>query len=241
MTAGHVSDGMRERINDLRKENIEAERAIFIVDHDGDILGFATAGVDDRIARIRMPQKPRGFTMTDEIDIGLYKILKKEEDLPYLRIRNSNVALYEEVVMCGYPGGVQSLNFSTASLGMRMSPVIQSGKIVSLFPSDNSPVPNGFQTDIVGTGGSSGSPIVDSNGDVVGIALQVLGADVMDSENENNNSTTYIAKVGLVLGLTTNVLSVVSDFAADYFERNIKDIPYPFDTTTIHPTSFRRL
>jgi hypothetical protein len=62
----------------------------------------------------------------------------------------------------------------------------------------------------------------------------------MDSENENNNSTPYIAKVGLILGLTTNVLSVVSNFAADYFERN-KDIPYPFDTTTIHRTSFRRL
>src|SRR5215210_9325989 len=105
---------------------------------------------------------------------------------------------------------------------MRMSPVIQSGRIVSLFPADNSPVPNGFQTDIVGTGGSSGSPIVDSNGDVVGIALQVLGADVMDIENENDNSTPYIAKVGLVLGLTTNVLSVVSNFAADCFETHLE-------------------
>ena len=139
--------------------------------------------------------------------------------------------------MCGYPRGSQSLNFTTAYIGIRLSPVIQFGRIVSLFPVDNTPVPNGFQTDIIGTGGSSGSAIVDSEGNVVGIALEVFGADVM----EGNESTRYTAKVGLVYGLTTNILNVILNNVADFFERNIKDIPYPFDTTTIHPPNFRRL
>jgi len=78
--------------------------------------------------------------------------------------------------------------------------------------------------------------LVDPNGYVM-TALQVLGADVM----EGNESTHYTAKVGLAYGLTTNILNVILNNVADFFERNIKDIPYPFDTTTIHPPNFRRL
>jgi hypothetical protein len=131
----------------------------------------------------------------------------------------------------------RNLSFTTAYVGIRLSPVIQFGTIVSLFPVDSSPVPNGFQTDIIGTSGSNGSPIVDSKGNVVGIALQVFGADVM----EGNDSTHYTAKVGLVYSLTTNMLNVILNNVANFFERNIKNIPYSFDTTTIHPTNFRRL
>jgi hypothetical protein len=47
--------------------------------------------------------------------------------------------------------------------------------------------------------------------------------------------------VGLVYGLTTNILNAILNNVADFFERNIKDIPYSFDTTTIHPPNFRRL
>ena len=112
--------------------------------------------------------------------------------------------------------------FHTAYIGIRLSPVIQFGRIVSLFPVDNTPVPNGFQTDVIGTGGSSGSAIVDSKGDVVGIALEVFGADVM----EGNESTRYTARVRLVYGLTTNMLNAILNNVVDFFERNIKDIPY---------------
>jgi hypothetical protein len=79
-------------------------------------------------------------------------------------------------------------------IGKRLSPVIQFGRVGSLFPVDNSPVPNGLQTDIVGTAGSSGSAIVDLNGNVVGLALEVLGADVMVGNK------LYTVKIGLVYG-----------------------------------------
>lgn len=58
---------------------------------------------------------------------------------------------------------------------------------------------------------------------------------------EGNESTRYNAKVGLVYGLTTNILNAILNKVADFFERNIKDIPYSFDTTTIRPPNFRRL
>ncbi len=104
---------------------------------------------------------------------------KKIDDLPYLQVRISDVQLYGEVEMCGYPRGCKSQNFSTAHIGKRLSPVIQLERVASLFPVDNSFVPNGFQTDMVDTAGSSGSVIVDLNGSGVGLVLEVLGADVM--------------------------------------------------------------
>jgi hypothetical protein len=58
---------------------------------------------------------------------------------------------------------------------------------------------------------------------------------------EGYESTRYTAKVGLVYSLTTNMLNVILNNVADFFERKIKNTPYPFDTTTIHPTNFRRL
>lgn len=210
-----------------------------MLDPHGDRVDFVTAELDERVARFHPVQKPKGYTMADDIDIAVCKIIAKVSNLPRLRIRNSDVVLYEEVAMCGYPRGSQSLNFSTAYIGIRLSPVMQIGRVVSLFPVDSAPVPNGFQTDIVGTGGSSGSAIVDLKGNVVGIALEVFGADIM--KLPKNESTLYIAKVGLVYGLTTNMLNVIFNNVVDFFERNIKNIPYPFDTTTIYPTNFRRL
>jgi S1-C subfamily serine protease len=237
VTAGHVSGKIKELIGICEAKKVEVERAIFMVDPQGDRVGFVTAELDKRIARHHQVQKPTGSTMPDDVDIAVCKVLAEVENLPSLKVRKSDITLYEEVAMGGYPGGSQSLNFTTAHIGISLSPVVQFGRIVSLFPVDNTPVPNGFQTDIIGIGGSSGSAIVDSEGNVVGIALEVIGADVMNG----NESTHYTAKVGLVYGLTTNILNAILSNVADFFERNIKDIPYPFDTTTIHPPNFRRL
>jgi hypothetical protein len=44
--------------------------------------------------------------MSDDIDIAVWKIPEKIEELPYLQVRTSNVELYEEVAMCGYPRGL---------------------------------------------------------------------------------------------------------------------------------------
>lgn len=237
MTAGHVSGTIKDMMNFHKEKKLEVERAIFMLRPRSDRVDFDTAILEEKeVARFRHSQKLAGFTMSDDIDIAVWKIPEKVDDLPYLQVRTSDVALYEEVAMCGYPRGLQSLNFSTAYIGKRFSPVIQFGRVVSLFPVDHSPVPNGFQTDIVGTAGSSGSAIVDLNGSVVGIALEVFGADVMVGNR------LYTVKIGLVYGLTTNILKVIlNKMIPDFFERNIRDTTYPFDTTTFHHTNFRKL
>jgi S1-C subfamily serine protease len=237
MTAGHVSGTIQDMMNFYNKDKREVDRAIFMLHLHSDRFDFDTAILEAKdVARFRHSQKPVGFTMSDDIDIAVWRIPEKIDDLPYLQVRTSDVELYEEVAMCGYPRGLQSLNFSNAYMGKRLSPVIQFGRVVSLFPVDNSPVPNGFQTDLVGTAGSSGSAIVDLNGSVVGLALEVLGADAVV------NNKLYTVKIGLVYGLTTNILKVIlNKMIPDYFERNIRDTTFPIDTTTFHHTNFRKL
>lgn len=237
MTAGHVSGTIHNMMNYYAMKKVEVDRAIFMLHIREDHFDFDTVRLEGKdVARFRHSQKPAGFTMSNDIDIAVWRTPKKIDDLPYLQVRTSDVQLYEEVAMCGYPRGLQSLNFSTAYIGKRLSPVIQLGRVASLFPVDNSPVPNGFQTDIVGTTGSSGSAIVDLNGSVVGLALEVLGADVMVGK------ALYTAKIGLVYGLTTNILEVIlNKMIPDYFEKNIRNNTFPFDTTTFLPTNFREL
>src|SRR5215210_4468530 len=147
MTAGHVSGTIQDMMNFHKKNKLEVDRAIFMLRLRSDRFDFDTAIVEEReVARFRRLQKPVGFTMSSDIDIAIWKIPEKIEELPYLQVRTSNVELYEEVATCGYPRGLQSLNFSTAYIGKRLSPVIQFGRVVSLFPVDNSPGPYPFDT-----------------------------------------------------------------------------------------------
>ena len=84
--------------------------------------------------------------------------------------------------------------------------------------------------------GSSGSPIVDLSGSFVSLLLEVLGADVMVGNK------LHTVKIGLVYGLTTNILKIIlNKMIPDFFERNIRNTTYPFDTTTFHHMNFHKL
>jgi hypothetical protein len=73
--------------------------------------------------------------------------------------------------MCGYPGKKRSMSLRNEEhSGIKLQPVIQRGLVSEVLPINNCNYPYGVQTNIVGTGSSSGSPIVDSNGEVLGIA-----------------------------------------------------------------------
>ena len=100
-----------------------------------------------------------------DLDISIIKLdVGNDSSLPFLQIKEPSILnLYSEIALCGYPSGESSFSFkgnSTIS-STRFSPVMQFGRISGLMPVDVSTNPYAIQTDIIGTAGSSGSPIVD--------------------------------------------------------------------------------
>ena len=73
--------------------------------------------------------------------------------------------------MSGYPDGEYTFSIEPGQgLGSRFNPLIQHGRISGLMPIDEESLPDGFFTDIIGTSGSSGSPITDTEGKIIGVA-----------------------------------------------------------------------
>lgn len=83
-----------------------------------------------------------------------------------------------------------------------------------------------IQTDIVGTRGSSGSPIVNMNGDVLGIAQQVLPAEVTKSASDSQTNQEEVevvmrAKIGLTHGLFNQYFPEMLSRAREFFEKGV--------------------
>ena len=69
---------------------------------------------------------------------------------PYIEIKEkSKLELFDDVWICGYPSGEQTMDLTKKFTGWRFSPVIQLGKITAFMPTDETPLPYGFQTDII--------------------------------------------------------------------------------------------
>jgi len=172
----------------------------------------------------------------ENIDIGIGIPKDYSKTVPFLEIKNpSSSNLYHEIIMSGYPGGDKSLNINEND-GMRLSPITQFGRITGFMPTDNTPIPWGLQTDIIGTGGSSGSPLVDlSDGKVVGIAQKVLSSTVegkfkgftKDSIPKNItgifNATT---KIGLVYGITSFYFKGLHEKVKEDYEKGVEKTQY---------------
>jgi hypothetical protein len=184
---------------------------------------------------IRLPsvKEAKGFTGSLDLDIGIGKL-----DRPsalFLRIQEpSQLKLYNEIVICGYPSGRISLilykNNHQAPMGIPLSPIIQFGRISGLMPGDDSPNPWGIQTDIIAMGGSSGSPIIDTNtAKVIGMAQDVIATmTIVDKFGMPPNLYEFtkgplygIAPIGLAYGVTSQILSVLPNISKNYFERGL--------------------
>lgn len=160
------------------------------------------------------------------MDIG-YGKLSGKHDLPCLEIKPAKNYLADEVIMCGYPGGEQTFSLTRGDdFGMRVSPLLQFGRISGFMAHDTDEIPYGIQTDIVGIDGSSGSPIINANtGNVIGIAQSVL----LSYFETNDKSFSGKAKLGLTWGTSNTILSAVVKGAKNYFDTGINDpvvIPY---------------
>jgi len=164
-------------------------------------------------------------------DIAVGKVFDSGGNLPYLEIADKpTLNIFDEIFVCGYPGGKTTLNLKIGSFEGRTAPLIQYGRISGFIPTDNADKPYGIQTDVIGTGGTSGSPIVDVNsGRVVGISQNVIGGKVFRM-TEEGYSPFGITNVGMIYGVSSHALSGVPSII-DALKKGVRSVDLPFDTT----------
>lgn len=229
--------------NTLYKEKnngLEGMYSAFNITTKGDQLDLNTYRINESI-RLPPVKEVAGFTGSIDLDIGVGKLDRPSDN--FLTIKEPcQLELYDEIVICGYPSGKLSLILykNGDGEGIRLSPIIQSGRIAGLMPHDESPKPWGIQTDIVAVGGSSGSPILDpSSREVIGMAQQVIATmTTVDKEGmppnlyELTKGPLYgVAPMGLAYGVTNQILSLLPNISKEYFDGGL--LPNIFANTEI--------
>ena len=219
--------------NTLYKEKnkgLEGIYSAFNITTKGDQLDPNTYRINESI-RLPPVKEVAGFTGSIDLDIGVGKLDRPSDN--FLTIKEPcQLELYDEIILCGYPSGRLSLILykNGDGEGIRLSPIVQSGRIAGLMPHDESPKPWGIQTDIVAVGGSSGSPILDpSSREVIGMAQHVIATmTTVDKEGMPQNlyeltkGPLYgVAPMGLAYGVTNQILSSLLPNISDYFEGSL--------------------
>lgn len=132
-----------------------------------------------------------------DFDIALGWPIQKEIDHPFLNVsQRTSFSPLEKIMMCGYPGGNTTLNPYGSVINLSLSPAVQEGKISSLMPGNDAETHQGMLLNILSTGGSSGSPIIDENNEVVGIAQWVIGSGLIGKAQYEDS--TYIFNEKLI-------------------------------------------
>lgn len=147
-----------------------------------------------------------------DFDIGMGWPKTKETDHPILKIsKRLNFSPLEHVTMCGYPGGSTTLNPYGNITDLSLSPMIEIGTIGSLRPADDAPAHQGMLLNIVTTGGSSGSPIIDENNEIIGIVQWVIGAPLFAKTSYEDSA--YILKEDKLIEDTLKKTSATKGYA----------------------------
>ena len=202
LTATHIIDQLVLKQTVLQKQGVKASICAYqirIQDHTPTILQRGL------LERRRFKIKPTSqFPSQEDYDVTLCRMIGNEKWSAIEIAKPSKIDVLSEIVVCGYPAGSGTFNVFDPQRGLRFSPLAQVGKVAAIMPIDDVLRPTGIQTDIVGTGGSSGSPIVrieDEN--VIGIIQSVISAPVVTLQKEE-----LIAKgqIGLMSGISNFVL-----------------------------------
>ena len=223
VTASHVYQNCYKVLDDYKKAK-EGNDAIPCA-----IMSFSKENITemqfsqlDITGQIKLLDKAKSQKI--DLDVAVCKLKGNKEKLPFLSIEEpKNLNMFDDVIMSGYPGGAASFNISSSVMGMYVSPVIQIGKISALIPDDLVRPAQGIITDIVGTGGSSGSPIVHRNNHkVVGIAQTVISSSVFLTQDMGKKSG--ITNIGLVTGVSNYILQGVPNVVKSLKVGKIKDV-----------------
>lgn len=237
VTADHVVDAMEDIRGAYIKNGVQLEYRGFLFqnidDEHGDLVSIKIE--HGRSFQLNIPELREYIPEDQDLHVGR---LSGKNQLPHLKFDKSiAIEIFDEIFMCGYPGGSHSLRTEDQFYGNRFSPVLQYGRIASLLPSDYSKNPFGIQTDIIGTGGSSGSPIIDAETEqVLGIAQKVIPADVSVTVKSENAT----AKIGLVWGISnyffaSSMMKMVEELKKE-FDKNGRPLPSDQLPHAIHLT-----
>ncbi len=209
VSAAHVSESIFTMAKKLKSEGTEVDVRVFFNEIKGKHARFVgvKVGLGYEIKKIEFTADD-GETILVDADIYVARVLGKDK-FSFLEFNKpTKINVFDSILMCGYPMISESIVLYSEE-HVRWSPVLQKGIISSLLPIDESEKPYGIQTDIIGTGGSSGSPIINANtGDVLGIAQKVLTAEINNAQNK--------AKIGLTYGVSNFfVADAITDMIAE--------------------------
>lgn len=213
ITATHVIDSLEvmAKNHNLQNKN-KIKLAAIMVSNEGHHVKITTKNLP---IRGKMDPIITGeYFGPKNYDLSIARIEGQDWNLPYLVIKKpSKLELYKDILMCGYPGGGATLNIVDKENAMKTNPVMQKGMIASIMPADHTSQPTGIITDIIGTGGSSGSPIVDAeDGQLISVAQNVVstGVEIPLQNKLRNVSLSGNAKIGLVFGVANFFLEPVA-------------------------------
>jgi len=164
LTADHVVVEINNRLKELNKEKEDYEMCASFLKYleNGIVDAFVTTPVKQKVSLV-IKIEDLGDYLPQDHDIAICRIFGKWGNLPFLKLQKpSTLKIFQDVCICGYPRGEGTLNPFDKRYGIRSSPIIQFGKIASLMPNDRTNKPIGIITDIIGVGGSSGSPIINA-------------------------------------------------------------------------------
>lgn len=250
MTAGHVLRSAEK----LKKYEISKKKNSKIIATSLNVLdGDKIAVEEDEIDVMLLPDIKTVIehpTTPVIFDVGIAKVVPSRNKYAFLKIKKipdttePHIEVGEEVVICGYPAGEQSLSLKIGvHTGYRFSPVMQFGHIASLMPFDET-IPYGIQTDIVSTGGSSGSPIVlKETGEVVGLAQKIIvtysAVDVPAKAQKKTrlpNILEGFAHIGIVYGDSFHrIADIVNLTKKDFSEGAFKSSHTSYSKTFVRP------
>jgi len=223
ITAGHVFDDCKtSQLYYSRHEHIETRIAAFRPFHTPTKFSM-DKGVFSSIKKIKSSFKNENLPLFN-IDLAYGLLATPFPDVEPMSIESEiPLETMNQVGMCGFPAGKHALDTTGEHIGHRFSPTFQLGRIGSLLPFDDAPNPYGIQTDIIGVGGSSGSPLIDpATGTVVGLAQKVLPANVettgiIDFEKRKELQSFGSATIGQVYGISNHVLFPATKAIKEFF------------------------
>lgn len=162
-------------------------------------------------------------TMPKCLDFAYAKPIKEESSLPFLDItKKMRLPLSSEIMLSSFPSGDHTFRLKPIEFeGERYNPVIQFGKIGGYLPTDSDPAAYAIQMDIIGTGGSSGGAIVNTDGKIISIATNVIPANFKSKDKTISGSVLF----GTMSGISSLIISILIETAREHLETGIYNPP----------------